>query len=84
LYEEAAVIETTTVLLQDEGMLILPTGLLKKYGLKAGDILEVSELDGTIILTPRRAIGKTTPDPMVNDPQFRSKLKTIQEMLENL
>ncbi len=76
--------ERMTVLLQEEGMLILPASLREKYGLKAGDIMELSELDDMIVLTPRRALDKTTPDPMGNDPQFRSKLKTIQEMLENL
>lgn len=76
--------EKTTVLLQDEGMLILPANLLKNFGLKTGDILELSELDGAIVLTPRRSLDKATPDPMVNDPQFQSKLKTMQEMLENL
>jgi len=78
------VIESKTVLLQEEGMLILPAYLLRKHGLKAGDVLELSELDGAIVLTPRRAPDKSTPDPIVDDPQFRSNLKTIQEMLENL
>jgi bifunctional DNA-binding transcriptional regulator/antitoxin component of YhaV-PrlF toxin-antitoxin module len=78
------VTEKTTVLLQDEGMLILPANLLKNFGLKAGDILELSELEDAIVLTPRRAFDKTTPDPGINDPQFQSRLKSMQEMLENL
>ena len=51
--------ERMTVLLQDEGMLILPPELRTRLGLKAGDLLDVSELDGAIVLSPRRA---TRPD----------------------
>jgi AbrB family looped-hinge helix DNA binding protein len=76
--------ERMTVLLQDEGMLILPPEMRTRLGLKAGDLLDVSELKGSIILSPRRAQDRTTPDPMVDDPQFQSKLKSMQDMLENL
>jgi len=76
--------ERMTVLLQDEGMLILPPELRTRLGLKAGDLLDVSELDGAIVMTPRRATAQTTSDPLTNDPQFQSKLKSMQEMLENL
>jgi hypothetical protein len=52
--------------------------------LKAGDLLDVSELDDAIILSPRRTQSQAAPDPMVDDPQFQSKLKSMQDMLENL
>jgi AbrB family looped-hinge helix DNA binding protein len=76
--------ERLTILLQDEGMLILPPELRTRLGLKAGDLLDVSELEGSIVLSPRRAKSQAAPDPMVDDPQFQSKLKSMQEMLENL
>jgi AbrB family looped-hinge helix DNA binding protein len=76
--------ERMTVLLQDEGVLILPPDLRTRLGLKAGDLLEVNELDGAIVLTPRRAPGPSSPDPATEDPQFQSKLKSMQELLENL
>jgi len=76
--------ERMTVLLQDEGMLILPPELRTRLGLKAGDLLDVNELEGAIVLSPRRAQDQTAPDPMVDDPQFQSKLKSMQDMLENL
>jgi bifunctional DNA-binding transcriptional regulator/antitoxin component of YhaV-PrlF toxin-antitoxin module len=76
--------ERMTIQLQDEGMLILPPELRKRLRLKAGDLLDVSELDGAIVMTPRRASGQAAPDPMVDDPQFQSKLKSMQDMLENL
>jgi bifunctional DNA-binding transcriptional regulator/antitoxin component of YhaV-PrlF toxin-antitoxin module len=76
--------ERMTVLLQDEGLLILPPELRTRLGLKAGELLEVSELNGAIVLSPRRAQDRTAPDPMADDPQFQSKLKSMQEMLENL
>jgi AbrB family looped-hinge helix DNA binding protein len=76
--------ERMTVLLQDEGVLILPPDLRTRLGLKAGDLLEVNELDGAIILTPRRAPGPSAPDLATEDPQFQHKLKSMQEMLENL
>lgn len=76
--------ERMTVLLQDEGMLILPPELRTRLGLKAGDLLDVNELNGAIVLSPRRAPDQMTPDPMVDDPQFQSKLKSMQDMLENL
>lgn len=76
--------ERMTVLLQDEGLLILPPELRTRLGLKAGDLLDVSELDGAIILSPRRTQSQAAPDPMVDDPQFQSKLKSMQDMLENL
>jgi len=77
-------IERITVLLQDEGLLILPPDLRKRLGLKAGDLLDVNELDGSIVLTPRRAHESKAPDPVTDDPQFQGKLKSMQEMLENL
>jgi hypothetical protein len=81
---EAAMIERTTVLLQEEGLLILSPDLRKRLGLKAGDLLDVNELDGAIVLTPRRKPARRAPDPATDDPQFQSKLKSMQEMLENL
>ncbi len=76
--------ERMTIQLQDEGVLILPPELRSRLGLKAGDLLDVSELDGAIIMSPRREKDQAAPDPMVDDPQFQSKLKSMQEMLENL
>jgi AbrB family looped-hinge helix DNA binding protein len=76
--------ERMTVLLQGEGLLILPPELRTRLGLKAGDLLDVSELNGAIVLSPRRAQDRTPVDPVVDDPQFQSKLKSIQDMLENL
>ncbi len=76
--------ERMTIQLQDEGVLILPPELRTRLGLKAGDLLDVSELDSAIVMPPRRAQDRTPPDPTVDDPQFQSKLKSIQEMLENL
>jgi len=76
--------ERLAVQLQEEGVLILPAYLRDRIGLKTGDILELSELDGGILLTPRRAVDKKEPGIMDNDPQFWNKLKTIQEMLEDL
>jgi AbrB family looped-hinge helix DNA binding protein len=76
--------ERMTVLLQDKGMLILPPELRTRLGLKAGDLLDVSDLEGSIILSPRHEKGQTAPDPIVGDPRFQSKLKSIQDMLENL
>jgi AbrB family looped-hinge helix DNA binding protein len=73
-----------TIQLQDEGVLILPPNLRKQLGLKAGDLFDVNELDGSIVLTPRRVDEQKATDPMVNDPQFQSKLKSMQDMLENL
>jgi antitoxin component of MazEF toxin-antitoxin module len=74
-----------TIQLQDEGVLILPPDLRRQLGLKAGDLLDASELNGALVLSPRRAQDHRTPvDPMVDDPQFQSKLKSIQDMLENL
>lgn len=76
--------ERMTIGLQDEGVLILPPELRTRLGLRAGDLLDVSELEGAIVLSPRRAQGQAAPDPLADDPQFQSKLKSIQEMLENL
>ena len=76
--------ERMTIGLQDEGVLILPPELRTRLGLRAGDLLDVSELEGNIVLSPRRAQGQAAPDPLADDPQFQSKLKSIQDMLENL
>ena len=76
--------EKTTLQLQDEGVLILPPDLRTRLGLEAGDLLDVSELDGAIILSPRRIHEQKAPDPVTDDPQFHSRLKSMQEMLENL
>ena len=76
--------ERMTVLLQDEGMLILPPELRTRLGLKAGDLLDVSELDGAIVLISAPRARPNDPDPIVDDPQFKSKLKSMQDMLENL
>ena len=77
--------ERIIVLLQDEGMLDPAAQLRTRLGLKAGDLMDVNELNGAIpVLSPRRAQDRTPPDPMVDDPQFQSKLKSMQDMLENL
>jgi anaerobic selenocysteine-containing dehydrogenase len=76
--------ERMTIQLQDEGVLFLPPDLLTRFGLKAGDLLDISEQDGDILLTPRRAATQSTPDPAVDDPEFKGKLKSMQDMLENL
>ena len=76
--------ERITIQLQDEGMLILPPELWTRLGLKAGDLMDVSELNGTIILSPHHAKDQAVPGPIVEDPQFQRKLKSIQDMLENL
>ena len=43
--------ERITIPLQDEGTLILPPELRTRLGLKAGDLLDVSELNGAIVLS---------------------------------
>ena len=76
--------EKMTIQLQEEGVLILPPEFRTRLGLKAGDLLDVSEVNGAVILSPRRTKEQTAPDLVVDDPQFQSKLKSIQDMLENL
>jgi len=76
--------ERETVQLQEKGVLILPGDLLRRARLKAGDILDLSELNGGILLTPRRAVGKAEPAPAAGDPEFLGKLRSMQEMLEDL
>jgi len=42
----------TTIQVRQRGTLTLPADLRKKYGIAAGDILRLVDLDGVFVLTP--------------------------------
>jgi bifunctional DNA-binding transcriptional regulator/antitoxin component of YhaV-PrlF toxin-antitoxin module len=75
--------ETSAIMLQDNGMIILPEDIRRKYHLQPGDLLTLTDTGSVLLLAPRYQ----PQDPSggaAADPQFQSKLKSIQDMLENL
>ncbi len=45
--------EETTLSVDEQGTLVLPERLREKYGLQAGDVLALFDLDGMLVLLPR-------------------------------
>jgi bifunctional DNA-binding transcriptional regulator/antitoxin component of YhaV-PrlF toxin-antitoxin module len=45
--------EETTLSVDEQGNLVLPERLREKYGLQAGDVLALFDLDGMLVLLPR-------------------------------
>lgn len=41
-----------TLHIQDPGVLVLPNDLCEKYGMKVGDMLHLTDLDGVFVLSP--------------------------------
>jgi bifunctional DNA-binding transcriptional regulator/antitoxin component of YhaV-PrlF toxin-antitoxin module len=75
--------ETSAIMLQDNGMIILPEEIRRRYHLQPGDLLTLTDTGRVLLLTPRYQ----PEDPSggaAADPQFLGKLKSIQEMLEDL
>jgi bifunctional DNA-binding transcriptional regulator/antitoxin component of YhaV-PrlF toxin-antitoxin module len=75
--------ETGTIMLQDNGMIILPEEIRRRYHLQPGDLLTLTDTGSVLLLTPHYQPGDIASDAAA-DPQFLGKLKSIQEMLENL
>ncbi len=46
----------STVQLRERGVVTLPKRLRERYGLGAGDVLSVLDLDGVFVLSPRAAV----------------------------
>jgi len=43
---------TVTVQIRDRGVVTLPSGLRKKYGVRQGDTFRLVDLDGVFVFTP--------------------------------
>ncbi len=71
-----------TVRLSRRGVLTLPKALREKYHLREGDVLTLVDLDGVILLSPRRSRIDTLADRIVQELQARGE--TLESMLEAL
>ena len=71
-----------TVRLSRRGVLTLPKALREKYHLREGDVLTLVDLDGVILLTPRRSRIDMLADRIVQELQARGE--TLESMLEAL
>jgi bifunctional DNA-binding transcriptional regulator/antitoxin component of YhaV-PrlF toxin-antitoxin module len=57
-------IPNVTIQVRQRGTLTLPAELREKYRLADGDPLSVVDLDGAILLTPRRNVRELLPDAL--------------------
>ena len=48
--------QSQAVQLRDRGVVTLPKLLRERYGLDAGDVLDVVDLDGVFVLSPRASV----------------------------
>ncbi len=71
-----------TVRLSRRGVLTLPKALREKYHLREGDVLTLVDLDGVILLSPRRSRIDMLADRIVQELQARGE--TLESMLEAL
>ena len=46
----------TAILVRDRGVVTLPKPLRERYGLGTGDVLDVVDLDGVFVLSPRASV----------------------------
>jgi bifunctional DNA-binding transcriptional regulator/antitoxin component of YhaV-PrlF toxin-antitoxin module len=71
-----------TLQIGNDGIIILPSELREKYGIKSGDVIRLVDLEGVFILTPMTPI---VPELARAIEQFRLEAGiSTEEMLEGL
>jgi AbrB family looped-hinge helix DNA binding protein len=74
--------ETITVQLAQRGVIVLPKSLRDSYNLKPGDSITIIDLDGVLVLSPRRS----KIDALANDiaRSLTQRGETLESMLAAL
>jgi bifunctional DNA-binding transcriptional regulator/antitoxin component of YhaV-PrlF toxin-antitoxin module len=72
----------TAVQVRDRGVVTLPKPLRERYGLGVGDVLDVLDLDGVFVLSPRASV---VPELAAEIERLRLEAGyTTDELLESL
>ena len=72
----------TAVQVRDRGVVTLPKPLRERYGLGVGDVLDVLDLDGVFVLSPRASV---VPELAAEIERLRLEAGyTTEELLESL
>lgn len=73
---------STAVQVRDRGVVTLPKPLRERYGLGPGDVLDVLDLDGVFVLSPRASV---VPELAAEIERLRVEAGyTTEELLESL
>ena len=72
----------TAVQVRDRGVVTLPKPLRERYGLGVGDVLDILDLDGVFVLSPRASV---VPELAAEIERLRLEAGyTTEELLESL
>ena len=75
-------VQVGTLQVRDRGVVTLPKPLRERYGLGAGDVLDVVDLDGVFVLSPRASV---VPELAAEIERLRVEAGyTTEELLESL
>lgn len=79
--------DTITVQIAQRGVLVLPKKLRETYNLKPGDSVTIIDLDGVLVLTPRRveidSLAKQIDEALTERGEtLESMLQTLREIRE--
>ena len=74
--------QARTVQVRDRGVVTLPKPLRERYGLGVGDVLDVLDLDGVFVLSPRASV---VPELAAEIERLRLEAGlTTEDLLESL
>ena len=75
-------VQVGTLQVRDRGVVTLPKPLRERYGLGVGDVLDVVDLDGVFVLSPRASV---VPELAAEIERLRLEAGyTTEELLESL
>lgn len=75
-------VQVGTLQVRDRGVVTLPKPLRERYGLGTGDVLDVVDLDGVFVLSPRASV---VPELAAEIERLRLEAGyTTEELLESL
>lgn len=69
------------VRVQEKGQVTLPATVRRKYGLKKGDVVSVTQTDAGILITPQEVLANKLLDQIGE--ALRAKGLTLEELIES-
>jgi len=69
------------VRVQEKGQVTLPANVRRKYGLKKGDVVSVTQTDAGILITPQEVLAMQALDQIGE--ALRAKGLTLEELIES-
>lgn len=70
--------------LRGKGQLTVPSEIVKKLGLSSGSVMEVSEKDGSIVLTPVIMCPRKDIEEALEDAKSKDLPHSINRIIERL